>query len=252
MRHFFRLLALISIGFALLIGLIGCVQRRLLFFPSHDQNAPLEAAYFGMTRWEMGGEYAGYARLVGNPRKIWLVLHGNGGEAAQRGYVMGHLGAADAVYVLEYPGYGSRSGTASRETFDAAALRAYEWLVRTYGAGKISVLGESLGSGPACALAHAPTPPRQIVLVVPFDVLTDVAQEKFSFVPVKLLMRDRWNNVDALRGFKGKVDIFGAASDNVIPVQHARRLAQQVPGAVYHEFSGDHGWSRCPLDFSNL
>ena len=105
------------------------------------------------------------------------------------------------------------------------------------------MLGESLGSGPACALARAATPPKHIVLVVPFDVLEDVAKEKFPLLPVSLLMVDRWDNIAALKNYSGRLDIFGALNDQVIPVHHARHLAASSPAAVYHEFPGDHGWA---------
>ncbi len=234
--------ALLVTGLAGCLGL-GPVQRKLIYFPTHEKSSP-NARAAGLTRWSIDGEYTGYARLVDEPRKVWLFLHGNGGQAADRGYVLSHLNPRDAVYILEYPGYGEKPGQPSMAAFNRAALAAYEWLVRRHGAGRLLVLGESLGSGPACSLANAPNPPEHIVLVVPFDVLADVAQEKVSWLPARLLLIDRWDNIDALRGFRGRVDVFGAAHDQVIPVRHARNLAARHPGARYHEFEGDHGWAR--------
>jgi hypothetical protein len=89
--------------------------------------------------------------------------------------------------------------------------------------------------------------PRRIVLVVPYDTITSVAQGRFPFVPIGLLMRDRWNNLEALSGYKGRLDIWGAAHDEVIPVVHARRLAQGLPGAKYHEINCGHGWADAGL-----
>jgi pimeloyl-ACP methyl ester carboxylesterase len=40
------------------------------------------------------------------------------------------------------------------------------------------------------------------------------------------------------------VEIFGAQSDTVIPIAHARRLADSHPGAVFHVIPGGHNdWS---------
>lgn len=232
--------------------LFGCVQRRLLYFPSRDDVTP-RAAAAGLSRWEIDGEYTGWARVPPPPRKVWLVLHGNGGQAGDRGYLLSHINPADAVYVMEYPGYGSRAGTPSKTSFDAAALKAYTWVVQTFGVERVIVLGESLGSGPACALARTSTPPKHLVLVVPFDTLLSVAKEKFSWLPVGLLLRDRWDNVAALKGYAGRLDIYGGVYDPVIPVEHARALAASVPGARYHEFSGGHDWAdQRALDFSDM
>jgi len=197
----------------------------------------------GLSRWSINGEYTGYARLVDEPRRVWLFMHGNGGQAADREYVLLRINPRDSVYILEYPGYGERPGSPSMEAFNRAAAAAYAWLVRKYGTDRLLVLGESLGSGPACYLATVPNSPGHIVLVVPFDVLADVAQGEFPHLPVRLLLIDAWNNIEALREFRGKVDVFGATRDNVIPVGHARNLARRHPGASYHEFEGDHGWA---------
>ncbi len=227
---------------AAVLLLLTLFQRKLIYFPRHDARSQ-SAMAAGLTRWSIDGEYTGYARLVDQPRRVWLVLHGNGGQAADRGYVLPCVNARASVYILEYPGYGARPGSPSMKAFNGAAASAYAWLVRKYGPGRMLVLGESLGSGPACYLATVPNPPGHIVLVVPFDALADVALEKFPFLPAKLLLIDKWDNVDALKDFRGKLDVYGAAYDNVIPVEHARNLASSHPGAVYHEFAGDHGWA---------
>ncbi len=242
MRWLLRGLAGLVLGLILLVPVVGCMQRRLLYYPTH-YNLTDAAAESQLTRWEIDGEFTGYARIVVAPRRIWLVLHGNGGQAAQRGYVVERVGRTDAVFIVEYPGYGDRAGKPSRDAFDAAALKGYTWIVQQYGADRIIVLGESLGSGPACMLAHTATPPPHLVLIVPFDVLTEVAKKKFAWLPVGLIMLDRWDNVEALQGYRGRVDVFGATNDAVIPVHHARHLAASVPGAVYHEFPGTHAWA---------
>jgi uncharacterized protein len=247
-----RMLLVLAICVGFLLLMFGCAQRRLLYFPSHD-NAERAAARLGLNRWMVGDEYTGYARVVSNPRRVWFFLHGNGGQAGDRAYVLPHIDAQDALYILEYPGYGERSGEPARRTIDAAALKAYDWLVSQHGVEKLVVLGESLGSGPASQLAKAPVPPRHIVLVVPFARLQDVAQEKFRFLPVGLLLLDRWDNIEALKDYPGRLDVFGAKYDTVIPVHHARRLAESRAGAVYHEFEGGHGWADGNLvDFRKL
>lgn len=253
MRTLVRLIVLLGAGFFCLVMLIGCVQRRLLYYPSHD-DATARATSVGLSRWEIDGDYSGWARVVPQPRKAWLVLHGNAGQAGDRGYVLPHVNPSDAVYIMEYPGYGPRRGSPGKTSFDAAALQAYTAIVKACGVERVIVLGESIGSGPACTLAHAPVPPRHIVLVVPFDTLASVAQEKFSWLPVGLLLRDRWDNIAALKGYTGRLDIYGGLYDQIIPVHHARALAASVPGAHFHEFPAGHNdWANeRELDFSEF
>jgi pimeloyl-ACP methyl ester carboxylesterase len=106
-------------------------------------------------------------------------------------------------------------------------------------------LGESIGSGPACALAGEKTLPDKIVLVVPFDKLANVAAQHFPWLPVRLLLRDNWDNVESLKHYPGPIEIFGAMDDTIIPIEHAKALASQIPSARFIEIPGGHNdWSQ--------
>src|ERR1700677_1402375 len=109
------------------------------------------------------------------------MAHGNGGQAAGRDYVLRRMSKEDSLYVLEYPGYGSREGSPSMESINQAASEAYRLLRARNPNTPVCVLGESLGSGPACMLAGEKIAPEKIMLVVPFDTLANVAAEHFPF-----------------------------------------------------------------------
>ncbi|MBU5614969.1 alpha/beta hydrolase [Geomonas azotofigens] len=228
------------IGRLLLVCLVALVlsaaswPRQLLYFPTHHDRAN------GLTPWVEQGELIGFARTVPGPKNVWLMLHGNGGQAADRAYALPSFAAADSVYILEYPGYGRRPGEPSKESLDQAARQAYLLLRRQYPATPVCVVGESLGSGPACSLAEAEPPPDKIVLVAPFDKLHRVGQHHYWFLPVRLLLPDDWDNIEALKGYRGRVEIFGAREDKVIPMKFAKALAESRPGTVFREIEGGH------------
>jgi uncharacterized protein len=115
------------------------------------------------------------------------------------------------------------------ESFDRAAVGAYAALKRDHSSRQIAVLSESLGSGPAAYLCSLPDPPCRIVLVVPFDNLLSVAKDHSQFLPVSLLLRDKWDNVVSLSKHSGKIDIYGVRFDDVIPIGHAKNLAHSLP-----------------------
>jgi len=224
----------------LLLLNVGCasLQRKLLFYPSHHGAAN------GLTPWLATGKLIGYAREVPQPKNIWLMIHGNGGQAADRAYAIHNFSDNDSVYVLEYPGYGNRDGTPSMKSFNAAAADAYFGLRQRYPALPVCVIGESIGSGPSSYLATLRNPPNKIVLVVPFDTLALVAKDHAPSWLVSLVLRDRWDNVASLANYRGPVDIFGAETDDVIPVTHARALASTIPQARFTVIAGGHNdWS---------
>jgi uncharacterized protein len=224
--------------YVLFVAIVYFRQRSMLYFPTHTTKPT------GLTPWSDGGRTIGYCREVPHPRAIWLMLHGNAGQAADRDYVLQRMSNEDSLYVLEYPGYGSREGQPSLPSINRAAEQAYQLLRSANPTARVCVLGESIGSGPACALAAQKVPPDKIVLVVPFDSLVRTASRHFPFLPVRYLLRDAWDNVEALKHYAGAVEIFGAQEDTIIPIAHAQALAKQVPNARFVALEGGHNdWS---------
>lgn len=235
------IVAVLVTGYFAVCAIAFALQRSLLFYPS---NATSTGA---LTAWKEGGQVVGYCREADRPETVWLLMHGNAGQASDRDYVLNVMAPSDSLYVLEYPGYGNRPGKPSRTAFDAAADEAYRFLCERYPNTPIGVIGESIGSGPACMLSSAQRKPDKIVLFVPFDVLPRVASRHFPFLPISFLMLDRWDNIESLRSYQGKVDIYGARDDQVIPCVYARNLAENCPGASYHELEcGHNDWSNSP------
>lgn len=229
--------------YLLIVLLVAIFQRKLIYLPSHAPE-DTAASHSTLKPWKTAGRTIGWSREVLHPAEVWLMFHGNAGQAADRDYVLPSLPDDVSLYVMEYPGYGARVGTPSMASINEAAAAAYELLRKQAGGLPVSVLGESLGSGPASWLATRSNAPDRIVLMVPYDALSNVAQAQFPWLPASLLLLDRWNNVESLRGFRGRVDIFVAQEDEVIPTELGRRLAKSVPGAQLHEIPGGHNdWS---------
>lgn len=125
-------------------------------------------------------------------------------------------------------------------SINRAATHAYEALRLKFPHIPVCIAGESIGSGPASFLAMNPHPPDKIVLILPFDTLSNVAAAHYPNLPVRLLLRDSWNNIASLRDYNGPLEIIGARADTIIPMQHAKDLAASKPSAIFHEIEGGH------------
>lgn len=221
----------------------GCqsMVRSALFYPTHN------AGDGGLARWMDGDALVGFAREVPNPENIWLMLHGNAGQAADRVYALDAFAPGDSVFIMEYPGYGQRPGKPSRRNFDVAAFEAYELLRKEFPGKPVCVAAESIGSGPAAMLGAASQPPDKLVLIVPFDDLKSVAKDHLRYLPTSLMLAGTWNNVEALAAYDGPIEVFGAQLDQVIDVRHAQALAASRPQAKFHLIRGGHNdWSTQP------
>ncbi|MGC4074693.1 MAG: hypothetical protein QM760_19760 [Nibricoccus sp.] len=217
-------------------------EGSFLYFPSHLKET------FGLTEWKLDNRVVGYASIVENPKRIWLMCHGNGGQAAHRHFMRENIPPGESLYILEYPGYGQRPGKPSMKSINAAAVEAFTALRKQFPDLPIGVIGESLGTGPASYLCSREDTPDRLVLIVPYNQLVKVAKEHVRYLPVSLLMRDKWDNGKALANYKQPIEIFAAINDTVIPIHHARSLAAAVPHARFHEMNcGHNDWTTLHL-----
>jgi pimeloyl-ACP methyl ester carboxylesterase len=232
--------AVVLLAILVFFVIAGCssIERELLFYPTHRPHNN------SLTPWMRNGEIIGYSRKIESPRNIWLMLHGNAGQASDRLYALPSFSPEDSVFILEYPGYGNRQGVPSKAAFNRAAKEAYLLLRETYPQIPICVAGESIGTGPAASLASLSQPPDKLVLIVPFDVLSLVAKEHFPPFLVNMILKSNWDNVEMLSHYKGAVEIYGAEADTIIPVEHAKALAAAIPGSKLVIVDGGHNdWS---------
>jgi fermentation-respiration switch protein FrsA (DUF1100 family) len=107
-------------------------------------------------------------------------------------------------------------------------------------AARIVAHGRSMGGGAAGQLALR-RPLAALVLESTYTSLADMIRG--HGVP-DLLIRNRFDNVAALRAFRGPVLIVHGVNDEVIPFGHARRLAAVAPRARFVELHCHH--NDCP------
>ena len=106
----------------------------------------------------------------------------------------------------------------------ADAIAAYDHLIGLgVPAGKIVAYGESLGSGQAVRLAAA-RPVAAVVLEAPLTSTVDVARSTYFWLPLGLLITDKYNNERNIRFVTAPVLILHGEQDAVIPVEMGWRV----------------------------
>ena len=245
------MLLTLGIAYSLFVFAAAIFQRRLMYFPRTIPPALAEpaAAELGFVAWRNpSGQIIGWKLpATSSPTASILITHGNAGCAIDRGYLADpiHDAAPVDVYVLEYPGYGSRSGSPDKRSILATAGEAFDLL--TNGLPKYLV-SESLGAGVACDLARThPTEVAGLVLFMPYHNLASVAQRKMPLLPAYFLLLDRFNPAECLKDYRGPVKIVLAGADEIIPLESGRRLfegyqgpktLQIIPGAHHNDIAG--------------
>jgi pimeloyl-ACP methyl ester carboxylesterase len=157
-----------------------------------------------------------------------------GGNAEEVSWMIEQLAArkiSAAWLLVDYRGYGASGGAPSEEALKADALLWYDFAATN--ASRVYVFGRSLGSGVAVALA-AERRLAGMILVTPFDSMTAVARHHYPLLPVGLLLRHRFDSIALAPKMTAPLLCIAASRDEVIPVEHARRL--------YEAWSGPKRW----------
>ncbi|MDD5200694.1 MAG: alpha/beta hydrolase [Terrimicrobiaceae bacterium] len=236
-RSLMTIFTLLALGYAALCVYFWVNQERLLFFPKIASQADLDllAATEGYELWTNPcGERIGWKSRGDDPSDALLICHGNGGYALGEGYAPLRNRPASAArfqtFLLEYPGYGARPGPPSAKSMTAAAIEAIDTLTAGLHS-RIFLLGQSLGTGVACAAAAArPAQIAGIILVTPYDSLAAGAQFHHPWLPVALLLRHHLDSDKNLIRYHGPVAFLIAGRDGTIPPQFGRRLYDGYSG----------------------
>lgn len=231
MRFALLLLLVPVLGYALITGWMALMQGRMIYPSAGAPGADVGAAEArGWAPLSGDGAPRAYAAApADSARATVVVFHGNGGVALDRAYYADALGMRGLRVVLaEYPGYGGRPGTPSEALLASDGAETIRQVRARYGS-PVLVWGESLGAGvAAAAVAQAPEAVGGVVLLTPWDSLLETAKASVGWLPVGLLLRDRYDSVANLAAFGGPVAVVVAGRDEVIPPARGLALYERL------------------------
>jgi fermentation-respiration switch protein FrsA (DUF1100 family) len=231
------MLVIVFGGGYLLIVVIMCLLERQLVFAAVTaaerwQNPPDPAIQDVELTAADGNRIHGWWLADPDSSSALLLCHGNYGNVSDRGQSLVRLRGLlhCSVLIFDYPGYGKSTGKPSEEGCYAAAECALAWLesAKHIPPGQVLLYGESLGGGVAVemALRH---PPRCLMLAKTFTSAPAVAARMYRWLPVRVLMRTRFDNLSKIASCRCPVYITSATSDTVVPYEHGEELYRSAP-----------------------
>lgn len=230
-----------------LVVMLMFVENSLIF---HPRKEPRDT-------WDPptpGGEYVEFTsgdgtQLTGwylphpQPKAVVLFACGNGGNMSYWRDPFVTLNEVCDVTVMgfDYRGYGRSQGSPNEAGVYADARAARKWLAAKVKIDEkqVVLMGRSLGGGVMIELAGEGA--RGLVVESTFTSLPDVADRIYRPLPVRWLMRSRFNSIDKIPNYRGPLFVSHGDADSLIPLEMGKRLHDAASSTTKKFFTVPHG-----------
>lgn len=226
--------ASVAIAYLAICACMWGFQRQLMYLPMGDVKAP--AAYQLHRFQDIRIQSADGTRLqawfrearAGYPTILYF--HGNGGNLGHRAHYFQLLtDAGFGVLALSYRGYGESEGSPTEAGLyaDARALIRYAQDTLGLPQDRMVFYGESLGTGVAVQMATE-HPGAAVVLQSPYTSITAVAQELYPWLPVRFLLKDRYDSLSKITKVHAPLLVMHGEKDTLVPATFGKALYKKA------------------------
>ncbi len=230
-----RFFAIMSACYLSFIAIYYIEQRDFLFYTSKLHVAPQALDLQNVAEMQLttpdGERLVAWYAAPDSGKPTVFYLHGNAGALLHRANrVRRYREQGYGVFMLAYRGFSGSTGKPTESNIVADALMAYDAVAGfTPPDSKIVVYGELLGTGVAVQVA-AKRRPDGVVLESPFSSATDVAAYLYPYLPVYLLLKDRFESINYIGEVKAPLLVLHGERDSIVPSRLGRKLFAAAPG----------------------
>lgn len=228
-----RTVGYILTAYALFAAVMYMLQRSIMYFPARFMLTPVQAGLPEMDvvtlstadGLKLKAWFKAPKSKDNMPQPIIVYFHGNGGGIGSRGSrIRPYLDRGFGVLLVEYRGYSDNPGDPTEQGLYEDGRASLEF-VKNAGLplDRVVLLGESLGSGIAVQMATE-FDVGAIVLEAPFSSAVDVAASAYWFLPVRWLLKDRYDSISKIDRVRSPIFILHGERDRIVPIRLGRRL----------------------------
>lgn len=218
--------------------LIWFTQRSLLY-PAPPASAGMRAPHDTEVVW---------LETPSGPAEAWLLpplrpgvdSSGRGpailfahGNAELIDHLPGHFGpvreAGFAVLLVEYPGYGRSAGKTTEDSIRRTLVAGFDYLAASpeIDPERIVAFGRSLGGGAVGTLIGQ----RTVAAIILQSTFRSVAHMSRRLLIPRFLVRDPFDTISALRGYRGPLLLVHGDRDDIVPLAESERLHASYPAS---------------------
>lgn len=228
-RKLKKALTALLITYVALVTLLFIFQRKLQYIPMGAVGFPADYHLDNFEAIQLKAaddvKILAWYKKPKIGKKIILHFHGNAGNLGDRSLKFRRFSDNEfGVLAVTYRGYSGSEGYPTESGLMLDGDAALKFLLdEGYQLSDIIIFGESLGSGIAIPLA-AKNKFYAVILEAPFASAASVAQKTYWFVPVKFLLRDKFDSLSVASEVTSPVLVFHKTRDKIVPYSEGEEL----------------------------
>jgi uncharacterized protein len=170
--------------------------------------------------------------------KTILYFHGNAGKLENRIHKLNHFKDMDVNFlIIAWRGFSGNEGKPSEKGLYIDGISAIAWLKSLGLIEKDIILyGESLGTGIATHMAQN-NDYAGLVLETPFTSMTEAAKNFYPYIPVEILLRDKYKNDKKIKNISIPVLVMHGEADQIVPFWMGQKIYEIANQPKYSYFT---------------
>ena len=139
--------------------------------------------------------------------------------------------------IIAWRGFSGNNGKPTEKGLYDDGKSAIDWLAKKGVREKDIILyGESLGTGVATHLAQNKNF-AGIILETPFTSMIDAAKKFYPYIPVKLLLKDKFENKKNIKNINSPILVMHGEADQIVPFSMGKKIYEIANEPKYSYFT---------------
>ena len=241
-----KYLTVISVVFVIIYSLVLTLtyifQRNLLYHPT-ENNYSGDQILVDIEKVKIKTSdnielISWYHNKDFNKYKTILYFHGNAGSLENRIHKINHFKDINVNFLIfAWRGFSGNKGKPTEKGLYEDAKSAVQWLkLKGINEENIILYGESLGTGVAVEIAQNKNF-SGVILESPFTSMIDTGKDKYPFLPVRFLLKDKYENNRKIKNIKSPILVMHGKIDKIVPFYMGKKIYELANEPKYFYFS---------------
>ena len=242
MKFSLQVISIILLVYFLILVFLYFYQRNLLYHPN-ENNYLNDKLMVQVEKIKVGtndnidllGWY--YQKDIKKFKTI-LFFHGNAGSLENRIHKLNHFKDMNINFlIIAWRGFSGNKGKPSEEGLYEDGDSSIQWLLnKGIKETDIIIYGESLGTGVATHLSQNRNF-AGLILETPFTSMVDAAKIFYPYIPVKFLLKDKFENKKKIKNIDLPILVMHGEADQIVPFSMGKKMFELANEPKYSYFT---------------